>query len=80
MIRLVLSLTVVGALPPLDGPLLGAGDLAPVNRAHGPPRRWRTEAGQAVPDGTYYYFLKGTGFDQVEYDLHGELTLMRNQE
>lgn len=37
-------------------------------------------AGQAVPDGTYYYFLKGTGFDQVEYDLHGELTLMRNQE
>jgi gliding motility-associated-like protein len=37
-------------------------------------------AGQPVPDGTYYYFLKAIGFDQVEYDLHGELTLMRNQE
>ncbi len=37
-------------------------------------------AGQEVPDGTYYYFLKGIGFDQVDYDLNGELTLMRNQE
>lgn len=35
-------------------------------------------AGQAVPDGLYFYYLKGTGFDQVEYDLNGQLTLLRN--
>lgn len=35
-------------------------------------------AGQAVPDGHYFYYLKGLGFDQVEYDLNGQLTLLRN--
>jgi len=36
-------------------------------------------SGQPVPDGTYFYYLKATGFDSVEYDLHGELTLLRNK-
>lgn len=35
-------------------------------------------AGQPVPDGLYFYYLKGIGFDQVEYDLNGQLTLLRN--
>jgi gliding motility-associated-like protein len=35
-------------------------------------------AGQAVPDGHYFYYLKGLGYDQVEYDLNGQLTLLRN--
>jgi gliding motility-associated-like protein len=36
-------------------------------------------AGQPVPDGLYFYYLKGLGFDQVEYDLNGQLTLLRNR-
>jgi gliding motility-associated-like protein len=36
-------------------------------------------SGQPVPDGSYFYYLKATGFDAVEYDLNGELTLLRNK-
>lgn len=36
-------------------------------------------SGQAVPEGTYYYYVLATGFDQVEYDLHGQLTLLRSE-
>jgi gliding motility-associated-like protein len=32
---------------------------------------------QPVPDGSYFYYLKAVGFDQIEYDIHGELTLLR---
>lgn len=35
-------------------------------------------SGQPVPDGTYFYFLKGIGVDQTVYDINGELTLIRN--
>lgn len=37
-------------------------------------------AGQPVPDGTYYYYMKAVGFDQVEYDRNGKLTLLRSQD
>lgn len=36
-------------------------------------------SGQAVPAGTYYYYVLATGFDQVEYDIHGQLTLLRTE-
>lgn len=35
-------------------------------------------AGQPVPDGTYFYQVKATGFDQTEYFKNGILTLLRN--
>jgi gliding motility-associated-like protein len=35
-------------------------------------------AGQPVPDGTYFYQVKATGFDQTEYFKTGILTLLRS--
>lgn len=36
-------------------------------------------AGQPVPDGSYYYQVTATGFDNVEYFLNGQLTVLGNK-
>lgn len=37
----------------------------------------KTEAGKTASDGVYYYILYAKGYDKVEYDQHGTVTLLR---
>jgi gliding motility-associated-like protein len=50
-----------------------------VYRIQWPREVWdaRTIAGEAVPDGTYFYDLRATGFDGVRHELRGTVTVLR---
>ena len=37
----------------------------------------RSEAGEMLSEGTYFYMLKATGNSGTSYDLHGTVTLLR---
>lgn len=37
----------------------------------------RSDAGEQLSDGTYFYVLKADGFDGKHYDLHGAVTMLR---
>jgi gliding motility-associated-like protein len=45
----------------------------------GPKASWDGLApnGQEVPEGTYFYFVKATGFDDTEIEKHGSVNLFR---
>ncbi len=37
----------------------------------------KTNSGAETPDGTYYYIITAKGYDNVTYNLHGAVTLIR---
>lgn len=37
----------------------------------------KTEGGNQVADGVYYYIIYAKGYDAVEYNLHGTITILR---